>query len=52
MKRLANIALGICVGSTVAWAVIHRRAITACIKGEPLPEPPAWHIKHPGFKQQ
>lgn len=51
MKRLANIALGIAVGFTAAWLTIHRRAIAATLKGEPLPEPPAWHIGHPGLKK-
>lgn len=51
MRTLANIALGIAAGSAVAYLVIHRRAIAAFVKGEPLPEPPAWHKKwHPAFK--
>ena len=25
------------------WAVIHRRVIMAYVKGEELPEAPAWH---------
>jgi hypothetical protein len=32
--------------STLAWACIHRKAIAAAVKGEPLPEPPAWHVWH------
>jgi len=50
MKTIANIALGVCVGSIACWLVIHRRAVAATIKGEPLPEQPAWHPKHPCCK--
>lgn len=51
MKRIANVALGILIGSTACWLTIHRHAIIATIKGEPLPEPPAWHTWHPGLKK-
>ena len=51
MKEIANIALGIVVGSVVACAVVHRHVIAAVIKGEPLPEPPEWHKSwHPCLK--
>ena len=50
MKKLLYAAAGIAVGSAVAWAFIHRRVIAASIKGEPLPEPPAWHKAHPCIK--
>lgn len=43
MRTLANIALGIAVGSAVAYLVIHRRVVIALVKGEPMPEPPEWH---------
>lgn len=46
MKAIANIALGICAGTVVCWAVIHRRAIIATVKGEPLPQQPSWHPGH------
>lgn len=51
MKTLANIALGAAVGCAVAWAFIHRRAIAAAVKGEPMPEPPAWHNGYPCMKR-
>ena len=51
MKHLANIALGLVAGCAVASLVIHRRVIAAAIKGEPLPEPPAWHKAHPFMKK-
>jgi len=51
MKTFANIALGIAVGCMATWLTIHRRAVIATIKGDPLPEPPAWHIGHPGLKK-
>ena len=51
MRNLVNIALGLAAGSVVAFLVIHRRAISATVKGEPLPEPPAWHKAiHPLMK--
>ena len=46
MKYIANIAVGICAGTVVCWAVIHRRAIIATVKGEPLPQQPSWHPGH------
>jgi len=51
MKHLANIALGLAAGCIVASLVIHRRVVTAVIKGEPIPEPPAWHKGHPFMKK-
>jgi hypothetical protein len=50
MKTAANIALGLFIGGVVAWTVIHRHAISACVKGEPIPEPPAWHFGHGALK--
>ena len=51
MKHIANIALGLVVGCAVASLGVHRRVIAASIKGEPLPEPPAWHKGHPFLKK-
>ncbi|ACV21450.1 Uncharacterised protein [Slackia heliotrinireducens] len=51
MKHFANVALGVVVGCAVGCAVaslvIHRNVIAAVVKGEPIPEPPAWHKNHP-----
>ena len=38
-------------GCAVASLVVHRRVVAAVIKGEPLPEPPAWHKGHPFLKK-
>jgi hypothetical protein len=46
MKKTIGIALGICAASMIACAIVHRRVIKAMVKGEPLPEPPAWHTWH------
>jgi hypothetical protein len=51
MKQLVNIAIGAAIGCVACWAFIHRNAIAASIKGEPLPEPPAWHAWYPGMKK-
>ena len=51
MKHIANSALGLFAGCAVASLVVHRRVIAAVIKGEPLPEPPAWHKGHPFLKK-
>ena len=51
MKHIANIALGLIAGCAVASLVVHRRVIAGVIKGEPLPEPPAWHKGHPFLKK-
>ena len=51
MKTIAKIALGVVAGCAVATLVIHRRVIIAAVKGEPLPEPPAWHKGHPCLKK-
>ena len=52
MRTIANIALGVVVGCAVASLVVHRGVIAAMVKGEPLPEPPAWHAKwHPCIKK-
>ena len=51
MKYLVNIALGLAAGCAVASLVVHRRVIVARVKGEPLPEPPAWHKGHPFLKK-
>ena len=51
MKTFAKVALGVAVGCVVACAVVHRRVIVAMVKGEPLPEPPAWHKGHPFVKK-
>ncbi len=53
MKKVAFAALGIVVGCAVASAVVHRHVIVAMVKGEPLPEPPAWHKAfHPCLKEK
>ena len=50
MRTIANVALGFVAGSAVACLVVHRRVGIALVKGEALPEPPAWHKKwHPFF---
>lgn len=46
MKKAIGITLGIYAVSVVACAIVHRRVIKAMVKGEPLPEPPAWHVWH------
>lgn len=45
MKTAFKIAIGCAAVSTCCMLVIHRRVIAACIKGEPMPEPPKWHKK-------
>lgn len=52
MKKALGIALGIGIACMVACAVVHRRVIAAAVKGEPIPEPPAWHKGHPCLKQR
>ena len=51
MRHLANITLGLIAGCAVASLVIHRRVVAAIIKGEPIPEPPAWNKRHPFLKK-
>ena len=51
MKHIASIALGVIAGCAVVSLVVHRRVVVAVIKGEPLPEPPAWHKGHPFLKK-
>ncbi len=46
MKKIALIAAGVLVACMATSAVVHRNVIAAAIKGEPLPEPPAWHKWH------
>ncbi len=46
MKKTINITLGFCAASMAAYAIVHRKVIRAMVKGEPLPEPPAWHVWH------
>lgn len=41
--KVLLICLAICC---IIFLVIHRRVIKACITGEPMPEPPAWHKKY------
>ena len=47
MNKIAYVALGIAAGCAVASLIVHRRVIAAIVKGEPIPEPPAWHKAHP-----
>ena len=28
------------------FLIIHRRVFAACLTGDPMPEPPAWHKKY------
>ena len=51
MKTFANIAIGVVAGCAVASLIVHRRVVKAIIKGDPLPEPPAWHKWHPILKK-
>lgn len=56
MTKKTCITIGIAAGCAVAgcvsaWLIIHRRVIAATIKGDTLPEPPAWHKKHPCLKK-
>lgn len=51
MKKFAKIALGAIAVGTAVHLIVHRKVVTAVIKGDPIPEPPAWHKKwHPYFK--
>lgn len=50
MKKALYVALGASAVYMVTWAIVHRRVIAAMVKGEPLPEPPAWHKGHPCAK--
>lgn len=50
MRKAVRIALGVGAACMVACAVVHRRVIAAVLKGEEIPEPPAWHKGHPGLK--
>ena len=43
MKKLLKGALVVAGVGVVACAIVHRRVIIACVKGEALPEPPEWH---------
>ena len=47
MKTVVNVALGLMIGCAVVSLFVHRRVVAAALKGEPLPEPPAWHKGHP-----
>ena len=48
MKTFANIVLGVACGCLVASLVVHRRVVAAIVKGDPIPETPAWHTWHTG----
>jgi len=48
MKKAIGIAAGVIAVSAAACLIVHRRVVVALVKGEPLPEPPAWH-KHCGL---
>ena len=51
MRTFANVALGVTIGSAVAYLVIHRKVVVSLLTGQPIPEPPAWHKKfHPCLK--
>ena len=41
VKALIECAV-VCAG---VFLIIHRRVFAACLTGEPMPEPPAWHKK-------
>ena len=43
MCKIARVALGVVVVSTVACAIVHRRVIVAMVKGTDMPELPEWH---------
>ena len=46
MKRLVYMAFGAVAACAAASLVVHRRVITAAIKGDPLSMPPEWHKWH------
>ena len=46
VKKACFIALGVAAGCAVACLVVHRRVVVAAVKGQPLPELPAWHTWH------
>ena len=51
MRKLIRRTFRLAVLGTVAFAVVHRKAISANITGKQMPEPPAWHRRfHPGVK--
>ena len=52
MKKALYITLGAGAVCMLACAIVHRRVIAAMVKGEPLPEPPAWHKGHPYMKKR
>lgn len=43
-KIKRRIFTGLLLFSAGLLVGIHRRVIKACVKGEPLPEAPAWHF--------
>ena len=49
-KTIAIVACGMVVGCAAVSLIAHRRVIAAMVKGEPLPEAPAWHKFHPMLK--
>ncbi len=50
MKKIIGFTLKACVVGAAACAIVHRRVIKAIAKGEPVPEPPAWHTWHKAVK--
>ena len=49
MKKAVRILIEVGVILVSLWMIIHRRVISAGFTNEPMPEPPDWHKKLPGF---
>lgn len=50
MRKAIRTTFRVGIVCVIACAVVHRRVIAAMVKGDPLPEPPAWHKGHPCVK--
>ena len=46
MRKAIRTTFRVGIVCVIACAVVHRRVIAAMVKGDPLPEPPAWHKGH------
>ena len=45
MKKTIKAAVECAVVSLGVLLILHRRVFSACITGDPMPEPPEWHKK-------
>lgn len=45
MKNTVKALIQCAAVCTGVFLIIHRRVFTACLTGDPMPEPPEWHKK-------